>query len=154
MSAMVNKPKNIGTAAETAVVRAIANMGFPHAERRALKGTQDQGDITGTPGVCWEVKGGDAAKTASDLQIEAWMGETEVERANARAAIGVLVQQRKGVGYANADRWWAWLWSDALEIPFMTGQAFPVRLRLDDACRWLVSQGFGTRPVEALEVPA
>ena len=60
---MVNKPKQIGTRAETAVARYLAANGFPHAERRTLRGREDAGDITGTPGVCWEVKGGEAHVT-------------------------------------------------------------------------------------------
>ena len=55
---MTNRPKAIGTAAETAVVRYLAAHGFPNAERRALHGATDLGDITGTPSLCWEVKGG------------------------------------------------------------------------------------------------
>lgn len=104
---MVNKPRNIGTAAETAVVRYLVANGFPHAERRSLKGNLDQGDITGTPGICWEVKGGAAAKNASDGQVQAWLEETERERVNAGATIGILVLQRKGIGAINAGRWWA-----------------------------------------------
>ena len=104
---MTNRPKNIGTACETAVVRYLRTNGFPHAERRALTGAYDQGDVTGTPGVCWEVKGGQAAKTASDMQVAAWMIETETERINARADVAVLVMARAGIGPNNAGRWWA-----------------------------------------------
>ena len=38
---MTNRPKAIGTAAETAVVRYLAAHGFPAAERRALHGARD-----------------------------------------------------------------------------------------------------------------
>ena len=51
---MTNRPKAIGTAAETAVVRYLAAHGFPAAERRALHGATDLGDITGTPQIVWE----------------------------------------------------------------------------------------------------
>lgn len=104
---MTARPKDIGTAAETAVVKALRQLGFPHAERRALAGAHDLGDITGTPGVVWEIKGGNAAKTASDGQVEKWLDETECERRNAGAGRGVLVIQRAGIGAANAHRWWA-----------------------------------------------
>lgn len=40
---MTNRPKAIGTAAETAVVRYLAAHGFPAAERRALHGATDHG---------------------------------------------------------------------------------------------------------------
>src|SRR5690606_27104000 len=52
----MSRSKDIGTRAETAVVRYLRANGFEHAERRALRGRQDAGDITGTPGICWEVK--------------------------------------------------------------------------------------------------
>jgi hypothetical protein len=142
---VTNRPKAIGTAAETAVVRALRGLGFPHAERRALTGALDQGDITGCPGVCWEVKGGEAAKTASDADIDAWLIETENERHNADASIGVLVVQRRGVGPANASRWWAVLRAKksmhAAHHPAVPD--FPVRLLLRDAVHLLRAAGYG-----------
>lgn len=145
---MVNKSGNIGTATETAVVRAILTRGFPYAERRRLTGILDRGDITGTPGITWEVKGGATAKTASDAQVDLWLRETERERQNNGDDLGVLVMARKGIGAANAHRWWAVLRSDALGVPYETGDWFPVRLTLDSACRWLVSRGYGSQPMQ------
>lgn len=108
---MTRRPKDIGTAAETAVVRYLVAHGFPLAERRAPHGSTDLGDVTGTPGIVWEVKAGDAAKNASDNQIAAWMDETEIERANANAAFGFLIVQR---ARKNVRDWWAVLWADAV----------------------------------------
>ncbi len=147
---MSRRPKDIGTAAETAVVRYLAANGFPHAERRALRGEKDAGDITGTPGICWEVKGGDAAKDASDKQITDWLNDTFIETCNAHEAEGVLVLQRRGVGPANAGRWWAvlpaWgltgLTARCSAVPgFPTG--FPVRMLLSDVVRLLRANGYG-----------
>lgn len=101
---MVNRPKAIGTAGETAVVRFLQVNGFPQAERRALAGTHDLGDVTGTPDLCWEVKAGEAAWNASDKQIDKWLVETEVERVNAGASVGILVVARYGKAPAF---WWA-----------------------------------------------
>jgi hypothetical protein len=144
----VNKPKAVGTAAETAVARYLAANGFPHAERRALRGTLDAGDITGCPGVCIEVKGGDAAKDASDLLVADWLAETETERLNARADVGVLVLQRRGVGPANAGRWWA-----VMTLPILLSltvlprdylhPAIPLRMLLADAVQLLGAAGYG-----------
>lgn len=137
---MVNRSKNIGTQAETAVVRAIRGLGFPQAERRALAGTYDLGDITGCPGVVWEVKAGAAAKTASDGQIAAWLVETETERVNAHADVAVLVTARAGIGALNADRWWA-------HVPtgFFHGvnSGDPVRMQLATLCSMLRFAGYG-----------
>ena len=45
---MVNKPKILGTQWETDVVRYLQAHGAPLAERRALSGPVDKGDIAGT----------------------------------------------------------------------------------------------------------
>lgn len=149
------RPRDVGTAAESAVVRVLRDNGFPHAERRALRGNLDCGDVTGTPGVCWEVKGGDAARRASDGQVAAWLAETERERVNARADVGVLVVARAGIGLANAGRWWAVLRLDPLQLLIDRGgytpehlQDAPVRLHLADACALLVAAGYGTPETE------
>lgn len=145
---VTNRPKAIGTAAETAVVRYLREHGFPHAERRALAGAFDLGDVTGTPGVCWEVKGGQAAKTASDGQVEAWLVETEVERANSRSDVGVLVMARAGIGPVNAGRWWAILPVIVAATPQHAtagGQDWlTVRVQLSQACTLLRAAGYGT----------
>src|SRR5690606_36898147 len=103
----MSRSKDIGTRAETAVVRYLRGAGWPHAERRALTGARDLGDVTGTPGIVWEVKARKAL--ISDREIAEWMDETETERVNADAEIGVLVVRRAGVGEGNAGRWWAYL---------------------------------------------
>lgn len=41
---MANKSKDIGTKAETAVVRAARTRGFPHADRITLSGPKDRTD--------------------------------------------------------------------------------------------------------------
>jgi hypothetical protein len=153
------RPKDIGTAAETAVVRYLRTAGFPHAERRSLRGTKDAGDITGTPGICWEVKGGAAARLASDGQVSDWLNDTDTERVHARAEVGVLVLQRKGIGAANAGRWWAimpgWQYEALCASGTRTdglgglgrwcfGELGPVRIHLAQACPLLTHAGYGT----------
>src|SRR5690606_5416001 len=91
--AMTNRPKQIGTKAETAVTRAAQTRGFPHAERRALRGRNDVGDVLLCPGVVVEVKGGDMARRASDALVAKWLLETERERINAGAEHAFLVVQ-------------------------------------------------------------
>lgn len=106
---MTNRPKQIGTAGETAVTRYCIANGFPGAERLALKGNLDEGDIGLTAGITVEVKAGKAAETASDAQVAAWLAEAEVERVNRRADVCPLVLKRKGKGAANVGQWWAYL---------------------------------------------
>ena len=149
---MTNKPKQIGTMAETAVVRYLQKNGFPHAERRALRGVHDAGDVTGCPGLCVEIKGGDAAKVASDRQIEAWLTETDLEVLHARADVGILVMQRAGYGAARCDSWWV-----AIRMRYFTPASANgpladvwVRMTLDVAVRWLRVNGYGA-PLDTTE---
>jgi len=113
---MVNRSKNIGTAAESAVVKICKMYGYPDAHRNSLHGAVDVGDIWIHPHVVIEVKGGDAAKTASDGQLDVWMAQTVLERDNHGADIGILVTARKGVGPASADRWHAHLTIEELHL--------------------------------------
>ena len=101
---MVTRSKDIGTRAEAAVVRYLCANGWANAERRALRGSADWGDVTGTPGLVWEVKGGDAAKDASDKQVAAWFDEAREEAGNAGATYGFLIVQRRQKGVRD---WWA-----------------------------------------------
>ena len=148
----MTRPRDIGTRAESAVVRYLQPNGFAHAERRSLRGALDAGDITGTPGICWEVKGGEAAKTASDLTITGWMAELASETVNAKADVGVLVVQRRGVGPSNAGRWWAYMpafqVADLVVSEFLVASEmdFPVRMLLADAVTLLRAAGYGTQP--------
>lgn len=142
---MSRRPRDIGTAAETAVVRHLRASGFPLAERRALHGAADLGDVTGTPGLVWEVKGGDAAKTASDGQIAAWLHETACERANAGAEHGFLIVQRHR---KHVRDWWAVV--DVATLTALTAETTPrsemnwspIRLLLDDLLTILRDAGW------------
>ncbi len=106
---MKTRPKDIGTRAETAVVRAARVHGFPAADRLTLTGSADRGDVSLCPGVMVEVKGGDKARRASEGLVDAWLAETDRERRNAGADVAFLVTQRAGYGPERAALWWAWL---------------------------------------------
>lgn len=82
--------KRKGTAAETAIVTYLRSIGFIHAERRALNGTQDRGDIAGIPAVVIE------AKNCARQELAAWVGEAETERDNDGASLGVVWHKRRG----------------------------------------------------------
>lgn len=86
-----------GTAAETAFVRYLNDSGYFHAERRALNGSRDRGDIAGVHGVTIEVK---AAKT---LALGAWLRELDAEMVNDRTDVGFLavkpIGKTKGEDY-------------------------------------------------------
>lgn len=154
---MVNKSGKVGTATETAVVRVLRARGWPNAERRRLRGRHDPGDITGTPGLAWSVKGGDAARRAPDLQVKLWLEQAERMRVNTDADVAVLVLARAGIGAANAHRWWAVLPLNMTVVlrlppariiapgPLCAGP--PIRLHLADCCDLLNAAGYGGRAV-------
>lgn len=94
---MANPSKNKGTAAETAFTRYAREHGFPHAERRALAGYKDVGDVWLTVGVIAEVKNYTLPTGfPTGGQVEKWLAEAAVERDNAGADHCILVVKRKG----------------------------------------------------------
>lgn len=150
---MTNRPKQIGTAAETAVVATARALGFPLAERLALAGAQDLGDVRLAPYVHLEVKSGHAAEQASDAQIEAWMLETERELAHAGALAGALITKRKGISGTRAHLWWAhvrasWLatwraYPAELTADVQAGPDHTIRMTLDSLLAQLRASGYG-----------
>jgi hypothetical protein len=89
---VANPSKQRGTAFETAVTRWLNDNGHPHAERRALNGNTDRGDIAGIPDVVIE------CKNCKTITLSAWADELDVEMRNAGVAIGAVVIKRRGHG--------------------------------------------------------
>lgn len=102
---MVNKPKNKGTAGESAVVAYLRTAGFPYAERLALQGGKDRGDITGIPGIVIEVK------AVQEYAFNAWLTEARVERDNAGADFGIVVAKPRLVGTTRTRHWYALMYA-------------------------------------------
>lgn len=100
------RPRDIGTRAETAVVKALRSYGFPLAERRALAGSHDRGDVLAAPGFVIEVKAGKQTENPSNATIDQWLKETRIGADNSDADLGVLVVRRHGKG--DALHWWAY----------------------------------------------
>jgi hypothetical protein len=72
-----------GTRAETAFVDYLRRF-YPWAERRALNGARDRGDVAGIPGITIEVK------AAKRMDLGAWLRELDVEVINDRSEVGFL----------------------------------------------------------------
>lgn len=140
------RPKDIGTRFETSVVNYLKVSGWPFAERRALAGAYDLGDVTGTPGLVWECKAGKAAMGASDGQVQLWLGETERERVHAKADLGVLVLDRSGYGPARVGNVWAIVPAHAILRPEALGAASdqPLRVHLSTMVALLRAAGYGS----------
>ena len=86
----MSKAKQKGTAAETAVVKYMKEQGWIHAERRALHGNLDKGDINlGSP-VVLEVKDHKA------ITLSEWLKELKVEMGNAEVEVGAVIAKKRG----------------------------------------------------------
>lgn len=103
---MVNKSKAKGTAAESATVSFLQANGFPYAERLALQGGKDRGDITGIPGICIEVK------NESEYTFASWMNECVVETENSKADFGMVVAKPRLVGTTRTGQWYAIMYAN------------------------------------------
>lgn len=91
--------KRKGTAAETAVVQYLQKNGFRYAERRALHGINDKGDITGCGPIVLEVK------NHKTIDLAGWLKELEYEVSNADAEAGAVIAKRRGT--TNVADWYA-----------------------------------------------
>jgi hypothetical protein len=87
---VVNRARIKGTSWETVIVDYLRAAGWPHAERRALNGSKDRGDIAGLPGVVIE------AKNCKIVELGPWIREAEAERHNDGAGVGVVWMKRRG----------------------------------------------------------
>jgi Holliday junction resolvase len=87
---MTNRSKQKGTAAESAVVQYLREQGWHGAERRALSGALDKGDVAGVPLVCIEVK------DCKTLTFGPWLEEAKTETRSAKAEIGFVWAKRRG----------------------------------------------------------
>lgn len=97
----MTRSKAKGTMAESAVVSFLRTAGFPYAERLALQGSKDRGDVTGIPGVVVEVK------NEQTYQFSSWLAEAGVERDNANAVYGIVVAKPRLVGVTRTGEWMA-----------------------------------------------
>jgi hypothetical protein len=87
----VSASKAKGTAWESAIVAYLREHGAPHAERRALHGNKDMGDISGIPGLVVE------AKSAARQDWSTWVDEAEAEAANvAPGTLAAVWAKRRG----------------------------------------------------------
>lgn len=95
--------KKAGTHMETLVVDYLASaLDDDRIERRAKNGAKDRGDIGGVRCVSGRVV--IECKNTTKLELGVWAAETEIERGNDDAAVGVIAHKRHGKGQAR-DQW-------------------------------------------------
>lgn len=96
---MTNRARAKGTQAETAVVAYLRQRGWVHAERRALAGNLDRGDIAGVAGVVLE------CKSTAKVDLAGWLAEALIEQRNDGASVGAVVAKKRGT--TNPADWYA-----------------------------------------------
>lgn len=133
---MSTNSKAKGTRAETVGVTYLRER-FPTAERRALSGSKDRGDIAGVPETVGEVK------AAERIELRKWQLETLDEMGNAGAVNCFLLIK---VPYKNVSRWDFWMPAYQLGLEDMRAknirEARWVRMDFDlgrDVLRQLIS---------------
>jgi hypothetical protein len=87
---MTSRNKAKGSAWERAIVEHLRTAGWPYAERRIAGAAKDRGDIAGVVGIVIE------AKNTASRNLAGWIEETEVERVNDNAWLGVVWHKRTG----------------------------------------------------------
>lgn len=97
----MSKARDKGTWAETAGVDYLCSSGFPYAERMALNGAKDKGDVKVCPGVVAEFK------NCATIKLPQWFREVTAEKANAGAKHAFLVVKPAGIGRTRVGQWWA-----------------------------------------------
>lgn len=117
----MSRPQDIGTRAETAVVRYLDRRGV-EAHRIALAGVLDRGDVHADAGrMVVEVKSRKRPPTLAE--IDAWMVEVHTEAMRVPTAdIAVLVVKRPGS--AKPEQWGAFVYCADLAY-LLTGRVVP-----------------------------
>lgn len=103
----MSRSKDIGTAHESNCVRWLQANGFMLAERRALAGANDKGDILVCPGVIASCKAGHMAETATFHVIQQWANEAYQQMHNGHASHCVVIVKRPNIGAVRFGEMWA-----------------------------------------------
>jgi hypothetical protein len=154
------RSQDVGKDTERRVVSYLHSRGLTGVERAVRTGftaggrsVADSGDLTGWPGVCVQVKSLRPA-SAAERQTRAWLAETELQRQQSGASVGLLVVRRWGT--TDVGEWWSFLTLAALlgargdRLPGPLVEHVPVRVELSDLVTMMQSWGWAPAP-ETLE---
>ena len=104
----MSKAKQKGTKAESDVVAWLKAEGWVHAERRALSGNLDKGDINMGAPVVIEVK------DHKTITLSEWLKELKVEMENAGVSVGSVIAKKRGT--TNVAEWYAIMPASVLAV--------------------------------------
>lgn len=107
------KSLDVGKDTEQRVARYLRSRGLEGVERAVRTGFRtperavaDAGDLTGWPGVCVQVKSLRPAN-AAERETRTWLAETERQRQQSGASLGLLIVRRWGT--TDVGEWWCFL---------------------------------------------
>lgn len=92
----MSKTKAMGTSHETAIQRWLRSNGWPYAERRALKGAHDEGDLRLSERIPFVIEAKSAKSTTDRASLGTFVKELKVEVENASADAGAVVFKKRG----------------------------------------------------------
>lgn len=137
--------RNKGVEGERQVAKWLRSNGFPgavRAVRTATKVSKDPGDITGTPGIVWQLK---VVAERELWRVPNWVRDTEDQRQHMKADLGILVVKRNGC--TDPGNWWAFVPAWALTFlatdDSSAAALFQVRCTLQDITDLLIKRGYG-----------
>jgi hypothetical protein len=104
----MSKAKQKGTSAETAVVNWLKTEGWLYAERRALQGNLDKGDINMGAPIVIEVK------NCKTITLSEWLKELKVEMENAGVSVGSVIAKKRGT--TDVAEWYAIMPASVLAV--------------------------------------
>jgi hypothetical protein len=102
MSRTRSSARAAGTRFETLVATYLAQHVDDRIERRQRNGSKDRGDISGLRHMGQRIV--IEAKDTARINLAGWAAETELERTNDDAGVGVICHKRQGRAAA-ADQW-------------------------------------------------
>lgn len=92
----MSRQSRAGNAFAEKVAAFLREEGFPYAERRVLYGANDRGDLTGTPGITWQVK------ATKDIDLAEGTKEANQQAANNGDVVRILVNKGRRKPVADA----------------------------------------------------
>lgn len=109
--------KAAGSRFESQVAAYLAEHVDDRIERRTRGGSKDRGDIAGLRHLGQKIVV--ECKNTSRINLGAWATETEIQRGNDDAGVGVIVHKRHGKGSAG-EQWVTMTLADLVAL--LTGQ--------------------------------
>lgn len=92
----MSRMKQIGTQHETDIKSWLNANGWPYADRRALSGAADKGDLRLSERIPFVIEAKSAKSTTDRASLGTFVSELEAEVENAQAESGAVIFKKRG----------------------------------------------------------